>query len=53
LLSTLRNYIEAAGGRLTLVVQFPDKEPIAIGGLGEIVTPEQKGKTKRRAAYAR
>jgi hypothetical protein len=31
LLSTLRNYIEAAGGRLTLVVQFPDKEPIAIG----------------------
>ena len=53
LLSTLRNYIEAAGGRLTLVAQFPDKEPIAIGGLGEIVTPEEKEKTKRRAAYAK
>ncbi len=53
LLSTLRNYIEAAGGRLTLVAQFPDKDPIAIGGLGEIVTPERRGKTKRRAAYAR
>jgi transcriptional regulator with XRE-family HTH domain len=52
LLSTLRNYIEAAGGRLTLVAQFPDKEPIAIGGLGEIVTPEKR-KTKRRAASAR
>ena len=53
LLSTLRNYIEAVGGRLTLVAQFPNQEPIAIGGLGEIVTPEEKEKTKRRAAYAR
>jgi len=53
LLSTLRNYIEAAGGRLTLVAQFPNKEPVAIGGLGEIVTPEEKRKTKRRAASAR
>jgi len=53
LLSTLRNYVEAVGGSLTLVAQFPDKEPIAIGGLGEIVTPERRGKTKRRAAYAR
>ena len=53
LLSTLRNYIEAVGGRLTLVAQFPNEEPIAIGGLGEIVTPDEKEKTKRRAAYAR
>jgi hypothetical protein len=53
LLSTLRNYIEAVGGRLTLVAQFPDKEPIAIGKLGEIAAPEEKEKTKRRAAYAR
>jgi len=53
LLSTLRNYVEAVGGRLTLVVQFPNQEPIAIGRLGEIVTPEEKEKTKRRAAYAR
>jgi hypothetical protein len=35
LLSTLRNYVEAVGGNLTLVAQFPDKEPIAIGGAGE------------------
>ena len=53
LLSTLRNYVEAVGGRLTLVAQFPDKEPIAIGGFGELTTPEEKEKTKRRAAYAR
>ncbi len=44
LLSTLRNYVEAVGGSLTLVAQFPDKEPIAIGGFGEIVAAEEKKK---------
>src|ERR1019366_9257544 len=53
LLSTLRNYVEAVGGSLTLVAQFPDKEPIAIGGFGEIVAAQEKEKAKRRAAYAR
>jgi transcriptional regulator with XRE-family HTH domain len=53
LLSTLRNYVEAVGGSLTLVAQFPDQEPIAIGRLGDIaVTPENE-KAKRRAAQAR
>ena len=52
LLSTLRNYVEAVGGSLTLVAQFPDQEPIAIEGLGEVVTAE-KEKAKRRAAHAR
>ncbi len=52
LLSTLRNYVEAVGGSLTLVAQFPDQEPIAIEGLGEMATAE-KEKTKRRAAHAR
>ena len=32
LLSTLRNYVEAVGGSLTLVAHFPDQAPIAIGG---------------------
>ena len=52
LLSTLRNYVEAVGGRLTLVAEFPDKAPVTIEGLGEIVTAE-KEKAKRRAAHAR
>jgi len=52
LLSTLRNYVEAVGGSLTLVAQFPDQEPIAIEGLGEVVTAE-KEKAKRRVAHAR
>jgi len=53
LLSTLRNFVEAVGGSLTLVAEFPDHEPIAIGGLGEIVAPRQNEKPKRRAAPAR
>src|SRR6476619_1120522 len=47
LLSTLRNYVEAVGGSLTLVVQFPDQEPIAIGGLGDIVAGAENEKRKR------
>ena len=35
LISTLRSYIEAMGGRLDLVVAFPDRVPVHIGGLGE------------------
>lgn len=53
LLSTLRNYVEAVGGSLTLVAQFPDQEPIAIGGLGDIVIEKANAKAKRRAAGAR
>ena len=53
LLSTLRNYVEAVGGSLTLVAQFPEQEPIAIGGFSEIATPKENGKAKRRAAHAR
>ena len=53
LLSTLRNFVEAVGGSLTLVAQFPDHEPIAIGGLGEIVALKENEKPKRRAAHAR
>lgn len=51
--STLRNYVEAVGGSLTLVAQFPEQEPIAIAGFGEIATPKENGKAKRRAAHAR
>jgi len=49
LLSTLRNYVEAVGGSLTLVAQFPNQEPIAIAALGEIVAAKENEKTKRRA----
>jgi transcriptional regulator with XRE-family HTH domain len=45
LLSTLRNYVEAVGGSLTLVAQFPDQEPVAISGFGEIVAAQEKRKS--------
>lgn len=35
LLSTLRSYIEAMGGQLNLVVEFPDREPLFLAGLGD------------------
>ena len=43
LLSTLRHYIEALGGRLDLVVQFPDQVPIVLKQLsGEIGSASDK-----------
>lgn len=44
LLSTLQNHIRAMGGNLNLVVEFPNREPVILSGLGvsarrEIPTP--------------
>ncbi len=35
MISTLRGYIEGMGGKLKLVVEFPDRAPMQIGGIGE------------------
>jgi len=35
LLSTLRSYVQAMGGNLSLVVQFPDREPVILSGLDD------------------
>jgi hypothetical protein len=35
MLSMLRSYIEAMGGKLDLVVRFPDREPVVLKGLSE------------------
>lgn len=37
LLSTLRTYVEAIGGKLNLTVELPDKNPIILGGLGDLI----------------
>lgn len=34
-LSTLRSYVEAVGGELTLVARFPDRPPVVLAGFGE------------------
>jgi DNA-binding XRE family transcriptional regulator len=37
LLSTLRKTVEAMGGNLSLVAEFPDRRPVVISGLAEDV----------------
>ncbi len=34
MLSTLRKTVEAMGGRLSLVAEFPDREPVVLSGIG-------------------
>ena len=35
-LSTLRHYVEAMGGKLTLVAEFPDRAPVILSGIAEL-----------------
>lgn len=46
-LSTLRSYVEAVGGKLSLIVEFPDRQPVALAGLGEDAG-EVEGKKKAK-----
>ena len=36
LISTLSGYVEAMGGKLSLVVEFPDRPPIALTGIAAL-----------------
>jgi transcriptional regulator with XRE-family HTH domain len=35
LLSTLRGYVEALGGKLSLVAEFPDRNPVILSSIAE------------------
>ena len=35
LISTLRDYVKAMGGQLSLVVKFPDREPVILSGFAD------------------
>jgi DNA-binding transcriptional regulator YiaG len=35
LISTLRDYVKAMGGQLSLVVEFPDREPVVLSGISD------------------
>ena len=50
LLSTLRKTIEAMGGNLSLVAQFPDREPVMLSGIAE--DDSESKPTGRRHALA-
>ena len=52
LLSTLRSYVEAMGGQLRLVAEFPDRKPVTISGLDSLTTgapPPRRGRKSARA----
>ncbi len=38
LLSTLRTYVEAMGGRLRIVAEFPHQKPVVLSCLGQLET---------------
>jgi DNA-binding XRE family transcriptional regulator len=49
LLSTLRKTVEAMGGNLSLVAEFPDRAPVVLSGIAE-VDPGPKPSRRRRVA---
>ena len=51
LLSTLRKTVEAMGGNLSLVAEFPDRAPVVLSGIAE-EGPGRKP-TARKNAHAR
>lgn len=48
LLTTLRGYIEALGGRLSLIAEFPDREPVVLSSLA---TMEPNVPVRSRISY--
>jgi transcriptional regulator with XRE-family HTH domain len=50
LLSSLRKAVEAMGGNLSLVAEFPDRAPVVLSGIAEIEAPPRS--TRRRHAGA-
>lgn len=46
-ISTLRSYVEGVGGKLSLVVELPDRPPVILSGLGDSdATKDPKKKAK-------
>ncbi len=52
LLSTLRKTVEAMGGNLSLVAQFPDRPPVVLSGVAEDHPPSSRRGRKRAHTYA-
>jgi hypothetical protein len=49
LISTLRSYVEAMGGQLSLVAEFPDREPVVLSGFAEAAPPSKHAKKPAHA----
>jgi len=56
LLSTLRSYVEAIGGKLNLTVELPNKPPIVLAGLGDLIDDiesEKELKSEETKSYSK
>jgi hypothetical protein len=49
LISTLRDFVHAMGGQLSLVVEFPDRKPVILSGIADFV---HDSKPVRKHAHA-
>jgi hypothetical protein len=45
---TVSHYVEAMGGRLSLVAEFPDSHPVILSGIGDS-GPDPKPVRRKRA----
>jgi DNA-binding XRE family transcriptional regulator len=52
-LSTLRSYVEGVGGKLSLVVEFPNRPPVILSGLGQPEPPTKSKSKARKSAKSR
>lgn len=53
LISTLRSYIEAMGGNLSLIAEFPGHQPVNLTGIADMETKSTKAVRKRAASAQR
>jgi DNA-binding XRE family transcriptional regulator len=52
MISTLRKTIEAMGGKLALVAEFPDREPVVLCGITEDGSESKRAGRKHAHAHA-
>jgi len=52
-ISTLRSYVEGVGGKLKLVVELPDRNPVILSGLGENEDQKQAKKKNETGLKSR
>ncbi len=52
-ISTLRSYVEGVGGKLSLVVELPDRPPVILAGLGEDAGPKATKKKAKSSAKSK
>jgi transcriptional regulator with XRE-family HTH domain len=51
LISTLSRYIEAMGGKLSLVAKFPDRDPVILSGIADDEPAPKAARRKRTRAH--